>query len=183
MGKSPQPPVERTVADGPQPDGVAAVDYLTVERVGDRSLAVAGELDMASEATLRSALEEILASDGPVELDMAAVTFLDSTGTRAVIDAAVALHDRGGLTVASPSPSVVRVFELFGLLPENPAIPLNVRWDGSRPHGGPGAVRRFDAVINRTVEAQMHARASTAAARRLVTANQRRRAAAAEGGR
>jgi anti-anti-sigma factor len=105
---------------------------LTVESNGDRTLILAGEIDMASEAQLRAALDELLNTDGAVKLDMSSVTFVDSSGTRAIIDAAVALMDRGGLTVASPSPTVVRVFELLGLLPENPAIPIHVLSAGQR---------------------------------------------------
>ncbi len=153
------------------------MEYLTVDRPTDRTLVVSGELDMASETVLRSALAELLDSDGSVELNMAAVTFLDSSGTRVLIDAAIALRDRGGLTVTSPSPAVVRVFELFGMLPENPAIPFNVRWDGAAPPPhGPGAVHRLDAEINRSIEAKLHARTLTSDARRLVTSGRVRRA-------
>jgi anti-sigma B factor antagonist len=105
--------------------------YLTVEHAGERTLVLVGELDMASEAILRQALDDLLSGDGPVELNMAGVTFLDSSGTRVVIDAAKALWGRGDLTVTHPSPAVVRVFELFGLLPESAAIPLHVRLDDS----------------------------------------------------
>jgi anti-sigma B factor antagonist len=154
------------------------VTYLTVERTADRTLVVSGELDMASEAELRRALEDLIGTDGPVEVNLAAVTFIDSSGTRAIIDAAIALRDRGGLTVSDPSATVVRVFELFGLMPAQPAIPLDVRWDGGVSRSGPGAVHRLDALINRAVEAQTHARMLSRVAGELIAANRERRLAA-----
>ena len=55
-------------------DGVAVVD-------------VDGDLDMAAVDDVDAALQEALSAGEPVVVDLADVTFIDSTGMRAMIDA------------------------------------------------------------------------------------------------
>jgi anti-sigma B factor antagonist len=151
------------------------MDYLSIERDGDRSLVLRGELDMASEPEVRTLVEQIIVTDGILVLDMAGVTFLDSTGARVLIDAALSLRGRGSVVIRSPSHSVVRVFELFGLLPETAALPLHFDLDGAAPESGPGAVHRLEALINATVENNMTSRELIRSARRLIAEGRARR--------
>lgn len=88
------------------------------------TLAVCGELDLASRPEFAEAVERIdtTALEG-IALDLSAVTFLDSTGIHAV----VALHERCqerdvALRIV-PGPSrVQRVFSLCGLIDSLPFI-------------------------------------------------------------
>ena len=73
---------------------------------GFRGLALAGELDMASARVLREAFET-LPGTGPATLDLAELTFIDSSGLHEIVrsdpgrrssddDAGVRDHRRGG---------------------------------------------------------------------------------------
>lgn len=74
------------------------------------TLHVRGEIDAYSAATLGAALH---ASAGSLELDLAAVEFVDSSGLRVLIEAHQLLDERGDtLTIVDPSPAVQRMFEL-----------------------------------------------------------------------
>lgn len=82
-------------------------------------VAVAGEVDLATAPALREALLDALHSYSPavLDLDLAAVTFLDCAG----IGALVAVHDAAvdagcQLRVSNLQPIVHRVFDLTGLL-------------------------------------------------------------------
>ncbi|MEU4625063.1 STAS domain-containing protein [Actinoplanes sp. NPDC023801] len=82
-------------------------------------LVLTGELDVISAADLRKQLSAGLTTDQPaaVELDLAAVTFLDAAGVRCLIDC---LHDveRAGCTFAviDPSDAVRQVLRISGLI-------------------------------------------------------------------
>ena len=85
-------------------------DLLRVEVDGDR-LCLSGELDLSSTSTLTDALA---AHDGQeVVLDLAGVTFLDSTGIRALVEARRA---RAGVRVVNPTEAIRRLFDLTGTL-------------------------------------------------------------------
>ena len=83
---------------------------------GDRTLVVHGELDIATAPELQRLLEGLRRRQHAVVLDLAAVTFIDSTGLSALMDARVA-SDRNGwdFSVRRPSAAVRRVVELAGL--------------------------------------------------------------------
>lgn len=77
---------------------------------------VEGELDASSAARLRSAVEEGL-NEGlsSVVLDLAGISFIDSSGLSALIHAYKEVEDReGALTLRAPSASVIRVLEMTG---------------------------------------------------------------------
>lgn len=85
---------------------------------GSVELRVAGEVDMATAPLLDAALAECLAANGarPVILDLAAVTFMDSTGLRVVIGAHKALLSQGAdLRVANARQNVAKAFRITGL--------------------------------------------------------------------
>ena len=87
-----------------------------VEPAGHRTLVVTGEVDLAVADDLVAAVSDLGAEDNIVHIDLAGVTFMDSTGLAALIrvrNAAAA----GGYEVilVAYSPAVVRVLELAGL--------------------------------------------------------------------
>jgi anti-sigma B factor antagonist len=81
----------------------------------DPVLRVAGDLD----AYTAPALEELLVgreTGGDVRVDLSGVTFIDSTGIRAIVRADNDLRGRDRtLVVMAPSPSVMRLLELTSL--------------------------------------------------------------------
>ena len=82
---------------------------LEIDIDGD-TLHVRGEIDAHSAAALGAALN---GRDGSVDLDLAAVEFVDSSGLRVLIEAHQLLDERGDtLTIVDPSPAVQRMFEL-----------------------------------------------------------------------
>ncbi len=88
-------------------------------------VAVGGELDAASTPELQASFAHTLVHDGhPVVLDLAACTFVDSTGLHAIIEARELARDHGGrLEVCAASDSAVaRVIEvaLPGLIELHP---------------------------------------------------------------
>ena len=75
---------------------------------------LSGEVDAHTAPTLAAALDELPA--GVVMLDMAGVSFMDSSGLRVLMEATTRARDGGGdLVVASPSPAVARLVEISGL--------------------------------------------------------------------
>jgi anti-sigma B factor antagonist len=83
------------------PDGVAIV-------------AVAGEVDLATVAELRSTLSRVIAPPREeVVVDLAGVEFIDASGLGALVGAAAAAARAGvKFRLTAPSPPVERVFEL-----------------------------------------------------------------------
>ena len=80
-------------------------------------LAVVGDVDLASAPSMRARLlTAIDISDGGVTVDLAKVTFMDSTGLSVLIMAHKRLERDGRqLRLRSPSPEVIRVVNLTGL--------------------------------------------------------------------
>jgi anti-anti-sigma factor len=78
----------------------------------DRSLALAGELDLATTRALLDRAEPLLEDDGDLRLVLTGVTFIDSQGIRAFIQLARSLEGRGRLVLAEPSPEVHKLFEI-----------------------------------------------------------------------
>lgn len=85
---------------------------------GHLSLAVSGELDMASSAMLAEAVRDAVA-DQPTRLtiDMSRVTFVDSSGLRVlVLGRELALERTVAFQNDSPQKGVRRVLEVTGVL-------------------------------------------------------------------
>ena len=83
---------------------------------GDRILVVHGELDIATAPELRRLLDGLRARHHAVVLDLAEVTFIDSTGLSALMDAqAESARNGWDFSVRHPSAAVRRVVELAGL--------------------------------------------------------------------
>jgi anti-anti-sigma factor len=77
-----------------------------------RSLALAGELDLATTSTLLDRAQVLVDDDGDITIVLADVSFIDSQGIRAFIQIARALEGRGGLRLAQPSPEVRKLFDI-----------------------------------------------------------------------
>jgi anti-anti-sigma factor len=75
-----------------------------------------GELDIATAPELVDLLNRLRHHGHAVILDLAEVTFMDSTGLTTLMDAKVQA-DRNGWSfrVSRPSPAVKRVFQLAGV--------------------------------------------------------------------
>lgn len=91
----------------------------TVEQVGGVwVVTVRGEIDAFTAPDLRLALRQLIEERGASTLviDLAAVTFLDSTALGVLLGALRRLRERdGSLLVVEPHPPAARVFELTGL--------------------------------------------------------------------
>ena len=77
-------------------------------------LRLIGELDLATVTELKAALETVSRSD-PVTLDLAQLTFIDSTGLHAFMEFARSQNGSGPLLLASPSATAKRAIEIAGL--------------------------------------------------------------------
>jgi anti-anti-sigma factor len=84
---------------------------LSVRPEGEGALVLSGELDLATAHILQSALDQRL-GDGDLTLDLAGLSFMDSTGIKILITAARMLEGRGCLILRSPAPPIRRVLEL-----------------------------------------------------------------------
>ncbi len=92
-------------------------DLVRMDYGGHPALFVYGEIDVLSAPVLHEALEEIIA-EGPATLlvDLANVTFLDSTGLSTLLVAHRHLEERGGrLRLVSVPVKVLQVIEVAGL--------------------------------------------------------------------
>ena len=75
---------------------------------------LSGEIDAHTAPLLASALVDLPAGD--VTVDVAGVSFMDSSGLRVLIDAATRARDGGGdLIIANPTPGISRLVEISGL--------------------------------------------------------------------
>ena len=82
---------------------------------GDPSVVqVDGEIDLSTAGDLRTALEQALATDPHVVIDMAGVTFVDAGGLRVVLQVAESRNGSGPLPLRNAS-RVERILELVGL--------------------------------------------------------------------
>jgi anti-anti-sigma factor len=86
---------------------------------GERAVVVQveGELDLAGAPRLAAALESTDAGGRrPLVIDLASVSFIDSTGVRALVDAArSARESERPFALLTPSPAVIRVLDLVDL--------------------------------------------------------------------
>ena len=98
-------------------DAPASLQLTVIEQEGETVLGAAGELDVNTAPELREQLARLIGEDsGTITVDLAAVTFVDSTALSVLVSALKRLRQAGGdLQLASPTPSVRRVFEITGL--------------------------------------------------------------------
>lgn len=76
---------------------------------------VSGEIDAHTAPTLAAAMSE-LPSGVVTTIDVAGVSFMDSSGLRVLIEAATRARDGGGdLVISNPTPGIARLIEISGL--------------------------------------------------------------------
>jgi anti-anti-sigma factor len=87
------------------------------ERHGHSALVVSGQIDMANAPTFRQELIAVAAeAHSPALVDLSAVTFLDSSGISALINAHRSLEDPDVSPVLlHRSPMCLRVLEITGV--------------------------------------------------------------------
>ena len=91
----------------------------TIEQIGDvHVVTLRGEVDAYTAPSLRIDLRQLIEDVGAtaVVIDLAAVTFLDSSALGALVGALRRLRERNGtLRVVAPQNAAARIFELTGL--------------------------------------------------------------------
>lgn len=75
---------------------------------------LAGELDISTVPVLEQSLDGLV--DDPLILELTDLTFLDSTGLRAILRLARTHADRGRLVLRAPTPRVLEVLTICGVL-------------------------------------------------------------------
>jgi anti-anti-sigma factor len=80
----------------------------------DGVLHLAGELDLATQEAFAASARERVDGQGEVVLDLSDLTFVDSTGIRAMIALARELAPRR-LVLRDPAPTVASVFDIVRL--------------------------------------------------------------------
>lgn len=86
-----------------------------IEELDQRSFRVTGALDVPSGGMLHELLDVLSRGEGDITLDLSGVTFMDSGGLRAVIQACTDLGDRGEVRLVSPSDQVRRLMDMTGV--------------------------------------------------------------------
>ena len=101
---------------------------IEVQQNEDRTLVViAGELDVSTASYLYDALSDLELTDPHhVVLDLAKVTFMDSTGLSVIVTEHKRLDQvNGTLTIFSPPSSIRRLFEITGLTTTLDIVPAD----------------------------------------------------------
>jgi anti-anti-sigma factor len=86
-----------------------------VERTQDRTVRFVGELDLGSFEIAVAGLEPLLAGDGDIEVELADLTFMDSSGIRVLVKCRRELEGRGRLLLRGANPHVAKILEIAGL--------------------------------------------------------------------
>ena len=95
----------------------ATLELIVSEHDGETVVRAAGELDVNTAPELREQLARLV-SEGArrIVVDLTDVSFVDSTALSVLVSALKRLRQADGdLELASPNPSVRRVFEITGL--------------------------------------------------------------------
>lgn len=87
---------------------------LEVQADPDGTLRLSGEFDMSSVETFRLAVETSADPEREIVLDLTDLTFLDSSGIRAILTMAQEIGTNGVL-LRNPRANVRRVIELIGI--------------------------------------------------------------------
>ena len=98
-------------------DAPITLELTVSELDGDTVVRAAGELDVNTAPELREQLARLIAEDArQIVIDLTEVSFVDSTALSVLVSALKRLRQfDGDLELASPNPSVRRVFEITGL--------------------------------------------------------------------
>ena len=100
---------------GPREDPLGS-GRLRVERSGaPREFRLSGELDLATVDGAADELASAVVEDGDLSLDLASVSFIDSSGIRLLLQIYRTLEGRGRLILVSPQGQVADLLRLMGL--------------------------------------------------------------------
>ena len=101
-----------------EPEAAALSVEVTRGAEGDAIVAIAGELDLGAATTLIVAIDELFAvSPSSVTLDLAGISFLDSSGLGALLTLHGRCQSEGiAFSATNPPPQVCRVLELTNLM-------------------------------------------------------------------
>jgi anti-anti-sigma factor len=70
---------------------------------------------MATAETLRDALDPVVQANGQLVLDVGEITFIDSSGLRALLHLSQQMNGSAPLVLSQVSPSVRRLLDVVGL--------------------------------------------------------------------
>ncbi len=108
--------LNRPVTDTGGTSGREAAVTGVEKRDGATVVSLAGELDLYNAEDVRAALLECCAEEPSVlVVDLAGVTFIDSTALGVLIEARSRLADRDGFRLATPGLETRRALEVSGL--------------------------------------------------------------------
>lgn len=88
---------------------------LQIVRAEEGTLRVVGELDMATVPLFVTAVREAFEANGSVTLDLAELSFIDSSGLAALAKQATELNDGAPLSLVNVPPFTRRLLEIVGL--------------------------------------------------------------------
>ena len=88
---------------------------VTVESTKPGIVRLDGEIDMHTVPRLEEAFAEVLSAGGSVSVDMANVTFIDSSGLHFLASVASTLNGAGPLKLVNVPPRVLRVMGIVGM--------------------------------------------------------------------
>jgi len=94
---------------------IAPLSIRETVRAGAHTLALTGELDLDSANKLEEAVREVCASGADLVIDLRKVTFMDSTGLRALIVAGTLCEENGHELRIVPGEDIQRILEMTGL--------------------------------------------------------------------
>ena len=99
------------------PTGSSELSVRIVHHDSRTLVAVAGELDLSTKSVLQSHLDHVIIdAPGDIELDLAGVTYIDSSCLSEIVAACTTLLDQGReLVVTEAGSQVARMFELGGI--------------------------------------------------------------------
>ena len=104
---------------------------------------ISGELDLAAAPELRRHLGLVDEDVRQVTMDLAGVSFIDSSGLSALVSCLKRLRERGGdLSLRSPTANTMKVFEITGLteifaIVDGDAVPAPADRGGRGPDATP----------------------------------------------
>jgi len=108
--------LNRLVTDAGETTGREAAVKGVEKRDGATIVSLAGELDLYNAEDARAALLECCAEEPAVlVVDLAEVTFIDSTALGVLIEARARLADHDGFRLAAPGLETRRALEISGL--------------------------------------------------------------------
>jgi anti-anti-sigma factor len=105
------------------------VAFTVVPEAGSSRFSLHGELDVAEADGLVEAVKAHGRGVGDLTLDLTALDFIDSSGVRALVAITGLLAEGATLVLVSPTPGVLRVFDLVGPEKAGPSIRVE-RSDG-----------------------------------------------------